>query len=126
MTGNELITHRNFTFPAYARTAVNACDGVAIRFWARFAFRQKHRFYQRLLLFPQTILFCGSPELLSAQVMTQQKYHYCVAIHLYSATPLSCVLSLSMFNERKISLHLMYKNKGFDGVYFKRKFLPSH
>ena len=65
MCGNHV--HRNFTFPASARTAFIACDA------------------------------------LNARTVTMQKYHYLFPIFCYTAAPLSCVLSLSRFNQNPFS-----------------------
>ena len=69
------LLHRNFTFPALPGLHSLPATAFAIRLWARFAFRQKHRLSGDCSLFPQKLCFCGSPELLSARTVTMQKYH---------------------------------------------------
>ena len=73
--GDLQIAHRNFTFPASARTAIIACDGVAIRFMSFVLQCMQKLTFAAIAPFPTKTMFLWEPKLLSARTVTWQKYH---------------------------------------------------
>ena len=96
MCGNHI--HRNFTFPASARTAFIACDGVHNSPLGSFCLIGKSIAFQAIALFSHKTGFVGALNFYPLGLWLDRSIIICFLLHplvRYTATPLSCALSLS-------------------------------